>query len=92
MIAIWVGIVFLSALWHELGHAVAFRAYHYRPDIQLIMFGGYTNPHASAPLRAAQAFHRRPQVAGLPPSTPPPTTCTGTGCSCLLSLRYDDGI
>jgi Zn-dependent protease len=50
VVVIWVGIVFVSALFHELGHALAMRAFRYRPSIQLIMFGGYTNPNAKAPL------------------------------------------
>ena len=39
-----------------------------------------------------QALHSRPQVFGLPPSTPPRTTCTRASCSCRPSRRYDDGV
>lgn len=41
-IATWVGIVFVSILLHELGHAVAFRLFGVRPSITLHGFGGLT--------------------------------------------------
>jgi Zn-dependent protease len=50
VVLIWVAVVFVSVLVHELGHALAMRAYHYRPSIQLIMFGGFTSPNTNAPL------------------------------------------
>jgi len=50
VVLIWVGIVFASVLFHELGHALTMRAYHYRPSIQLVMLGGYTSPNSSEPL------------------------------------------
>lgn len=50
VVLIWVGIVFVSVLFHELGHALAMRAYRYRPTIQLVMLGGYTSPNTPAPL------------------------------------------
>jgi Zn-dependent protease len=50
VVLIWVGIVFVSVLFHELGHAVSMRAFRYRPSIQLVALGGYTSPNASAPL------------------------------------------
>lgn len=45
-IAIWMGIVFISVLVHELGHAVVSRAFGYRPSIHLVWLGGQTNPNA----------------------------------------------
>ena len=42
--------VFVSVLVHELGHAVAFRAFGYTSTVQLIMFGGVTTPATDAPL------------------------------------------
>ena len=44
---IWIVAVFVSILWHELGHAFAMRAYGYQPWITLYGFGGLTsyNPH-----------------------------------------------
>src|SRR5262249_26986527 len=50
VVLIWVGIVFVSVLFHELGHAVAFRAFHYHPTIQLVFFGGVTSPNTRGPL------------------------------------------
>jgi Zn-dependent protease len=47
---IWTGIVFVSVLFHELGHAVSMRAYQYQPSIQLVMLGGFTSPNSPAPL------------------------------------------
>lgn len=41
-IATWVVIVFVSILLHELGHAVAFRAFGIHPRITLHGFGGLT--------------------------------------------------
>ena len=35
-----VGVLFVSILWHELGHAQAYRRYGGRPDILLYGFGG----------------------------------------------------
>lgn len=47
---IWIVAVFVSILWHELGHAFAMRAYGYQPWITLYGFGGLTsyNPHGSS--------------------------------------------
>lgn len=39
---IWVGVVFVSVLVHELGHALAYRACGRRSSIVLWMFGGLT--------------------------------------------------
>ena len=44
---IWVAIVFVSVLVHELGHAVAFRLNGSRPSITLMAFWGIT--HGEAP-------------------------------------------
>jgi len=43
-LAIWVAVVFLSILWHELGHAFAFRRYKVESEIVLHGFGGYAMP------------------------------------------------
>lgn len=40
--AIWVGVLFVSILWHELGHAFAMRRYGYTPWIELYGLGGRT--------------------------------------------------
>jgi len=42
LLAIWVGVVFVSVLWHELGHAVACRRFGYEPTILLYAMGGVT--------------------------------------------------
>lgn len=39
-LATWVGVVFISILVHELGHALAARSLGYRPYIQLYFMGG----------------------------------------------------
>ena len=41
-LAIWVGVVFVSVLVHELGHAVAFLRYGHAPSIELYAMGGVT--------------------------------------------------
>ncbi len=50
VVVIWVVLVFVSVLLHELGHALAFRAFGYRSSIQLLMFGGVTTPETDQPL------------------------------------------
>jgi Zn-dependent protease len=50
VVAIWVGIVFVSVLVHELGHAFVSLAYHYQPSIQLVGLGGLTRPNAPGPI------------------------------------------
>ncbi len=45
MLVIWLAVVFISVLWHELGHAFLMRRFGYQPHIVLRAFGGY----ASAP-------------------------------------------
>jgi Zn-dependent protease len=49
-LAIWVVIVFVSVLFHELGHALAFRAFGYTSTVQLIALGGVTTPAIDRPL------------------------------------------
>lgn len=41
-ILIWVGIIFISVLIHEYGHALTATAFRQRAQIQLIVFGGLT--------------------------------------------------
>lgn len=48
----WLLVVFISVLWHELGHALMFRRFGCSSEIVLQAFGGYT-----APLRG-RAFTR----------------------------------
>lgn len=50
----WLGVVFVSVLWHELGHALAFRHYGRSPEIQLQAFGGCTSPQRTAKLTQRQ--------------------------------------
>ncbi|MCB9596810.1 MAG: hypothetical protein H6719_29070 [Sandaracinaceae bacterium] len=42
-VAIWVSVLFVSILWHELGHAFAMRRYGYAPFIVLHGMGGATS-------------------------------------------------
>ncbi len=44
--AVWVGVVFVSVLVHELGHAVAFRRFGADSHIVLWAFGGLAVPHS----------------------------------------------
>jgi Zn-dependent protease len=41
-IAIWFGVVFVSVLFHELGHALAFIRFGHNPSIELYQMGGLT--------------------------------------------------
>src|SRR5947209_5450700 len=50
---IWVAVVFVSVLIHELGHAVVGKLFGGRPEIRLEAFGGVTFPQ----------FRRRPGAA-----------------------------
>jgi Zn-dependent protease len=50
VVAIWVAIVFISVLVHELGHAWVSLAFRYRPSIQLVGMGGLTSPNAPGPI------------------------------------------
>ncbi len=43
-------VVFVSILVHELGHAVAARAFGYQPAIVIEWFGGHTTPNAPGPI------------------------------------------
>lgn len=46
----WVFVVFVSVLIHEMGHALASRAFGYRPSITLEWMGGHTLPNAPGPI------------------------------------------
>ncbi|WP_224370689.1 TPR end-of-group domain-containing protein [Hyalangium versicolor] len=46
----WMFIVFVSVLIHELGHALASRAFGYQPTITLAWMGGHTHPNAPGPI------------------------------------------
>jgi Zn-dependent protease len=42
---VWIGIIFVSVLFHELGHALAARGFGQHPRIELTPFGGLTIPY-----------------------------------------------
>ena len=44
---IWIAVVFLSVLWHELGHVIFQRKFGARPEIVLVAFGGLAIPHGA---------------------------------------------
>jgi stage IV sporulation protein FB len=44
---IWIAVVFLSVLWHELGHVIFQRKFGARPEIMLVAFGGLAIPHGA---------------------------------------------
>ncbi len=50
---IWIGIIFVSILFHEYGHALSSRAFGQFPRIELVAFGGLTYPEGPrlAPLK-----------------------------------------
>ena len=50
VLGIWVVLVFVSVLFHELGHALAFRAFGYPSTVQLLFLGGVTTPQTDRPL------------------------------------------
>ena len=50
VVGVWVVLVFVSVLFHELGHALAFRAYGYSSTVQLLFLGGVTTPNTDRPL------------------------------------------
>jgi len=50
IMVLWVVVVFVSALVHELGHALAYRAFGYEPVIQLVALGGVTTTSTDVPL------------------------------------------
>lgn len=47
MMLIWIGVVFVSIVVHELGHALAARCYGHEPWITLHGFGGLASYHSS---------------------------------------------
>jgi Zn-dependent protease len=53
VLALWILVVFVSVLVHELGHAVVGKALGGHPEIQLERFGGVTFPRLPAPPSAA---------------------------------------
>jgi len=55
MMGIWMAVVFLSVLWHELGHVLLQRKFGARPEIMLVAFGGLAIPHGARFTRR-QAF------------------------------------
>lgn len=46
-LGIWIAVVFLSVLWHELGHVIFQRKFGARPEIMLVAFGGLAIPHGA---------------------------------------------
>jgi stage IV sporulation protein FB len=52
----WIAVVFVSVLFHELGHAVVGRLYGGRPEVRLEAFGGVTFPQLRTRPRPAQQF------------------------------------
>lgn len=50
LLVLWVAVVVLSVLLHELGHAWAGVLFGYRPAIQLVWTGGSTRANAGAPI------------------------------------------
>jgi Zn-dependent protease len=53
VLALWILVVFVSVLVHELGHALVGKALGGHPEIQLERFGGVTFPRLPAPPSAA---------------------------------------
>jgi len=55
LLGIWMAVVFLSVLWHELGHGLVQRRFGARPEIALVAFGGMAIAHGGRFTRR-QAF------------------------------------
>lgn len=53
-IALFVVVALVSVLWHEVGHAAAFRAFGYDSSIMLHGMGGLTMPHTDRALPAGR--------------------------------------
>jgi Zn-dependent protease len=51
-VGIWLAVVFVSILWHELGHALVARAFGASPTIELGMMGGLTRTGSLSPGRS----------------------------------------
>jgi Zn-dependent protease len=47
-VAIWIAVVFVSVLWHELGHALVARAFGHNAEIELYAMGGVTRHRGAA--------------------------------------------
>lgn len=67
----WITIVFVSVLTHEMGHALAARAYGYSSVVRLVWLGGHTTPEVRGPL----PWNRDVGI-----------TAAGPGASLLLTL------
>src|SRR5262245_21264120 len=50
LLVLWVAVVVISTLMHELGHAWASVLFGYRPAIRLVWMGGSTLPNGGAPI------------------------------------------
>ena len=53
-LVLWIIILFLSILWHELGHAIAFRKFGIESEIVLYAFGGLAIPQGARRLTRGQ--------------------------------------
>lgn len=49
LVALWMGTLAVSILWHELGHALAFKAFGKPSNIELYSFGGLTHAEDKSP-------------------------------------------
>jgi Zn-dependent protease len=64
LIAMWIGVVFVSILIHEFGHAMAYRRFGVQPSVVLHGFGGLTFGR-SLPVRQDLAVSLAGPAAGL---------------------------
>jgi len=53
-LAAWMFVVLVSVLWHEFGHAIAFRQFGFRPEVVLRGFGGYATAPGSGSMTRRQ--------------------------------------
>ncbi len=56
LVVVWVAVVFVSVLLHEMGHALAARRFGLRPRIELHTMGGTTHVEGSGALSFAQTL------------------------------------
>ena len=64
-IAIWVVVVFVSIIWHEMGHALAFRWFGVRSHVVLYQMGGYAQPDRALPTVPTIITYAAGPLAGL---------------------------
>jgi Zn-dependent protease len=87
LVAAWVVVAFVSVLLHELGHALAGRAFGQHPRIRLFAMGGVTSWRAREPLSA----WKRTVIAAAGPSVGIVLGAAAWATSVVSGLKRRDG-